>query len=232
MKTTMAGLALVALVVSASFALAQEPQPGATPSFRDGVLGAWKLEKNLSDTADRMGGARGSSPGRPPGGMGGGGITGGMGGGGGRGGGGGMGGMGGGGGRSGGGGMGGGQEGGRPGGADPAAIMAALQPAAGMTIVQNEDVVIVTNTNGVTRKFVANDKKNELLTGDGVIKYRAKWSGPTLTIESELDEGPKVTVTYIPMTLTNQLLVIVRVAGEGGMGTLLAHHVFVRSSPM
>ena len=66
---------------------------------------------------------------------------------------------------------------------------------------------------------------------DGVIKYRAKWSGPTLVIESELDKGPKVTITYIPMTLTNQLLAIVRVDG-GDMGALLAHHVFVRNSPM
>ena len=153
------------------------------------------------------GGGRGGSGGMPPGGMGGtgGGMPGGMGGSG-----------------------GGGSQSGR----DPAAVMAMLQPASGMTIVSADGAVVVTNSDGVSRKFITDDKKNELLTGDGVIKYRAKWSGPTLSIESELDKGPKVTITYIPMTLTNQLLAIVRVEGQDGMGTLLAHHVFIRNSPM
>jgi hypothetical protein len=115
---------------------------------------------------------------------------------------------------------------------EPAEVMAMLQPASGMTIVPADGAVIVTNSDGVSRKFVTDDKKNELLTGDGIIKYKAKWSGPTLVIESELDKGPKVTITYIPMTLTNQLLAIVRVEGQDGMGTLLAHHVFIRNSPM
>ena len=136
-----------------------------------------------------------------------------------------------------GGGMTGGGQGGRGGGGgqssrDPAAVMAMLQPASGMTIVLADGAVVVTNSNGVNRRFVTDDKKNELLTGDGVIQYKARWSGPTLSIESELEKGPKVTITYIPMTLTNQLLVIVRVAGEDGMGTLLAHHVFIRNSAM
>lgn len=130
------------------------------------------------------------------------------------------------------GGMGGRGGGGGQSGRDPAEVMAMLQPASGMTIVLADGALVVTNSDGVSRKFVTDDKKNELLTGDGVIKYKAKWSGPTLIIESELENGPKVTITYIPMTLTNQLLVIVRVAGEGGMGALLAHHVFVRNSPM
>ena len=107
-----------------------------------------------------------------------------------------------------------------------------LQPASGMTIVSADGAVVVTNSDGVSRKFITDDKKNELLTGDGVITYRAKWNGPMLSIESELDKGPKVTITYIPMPPTNQLLAIVRVAGGDGTGALLAHHIFVRNSPM
>jgi len=234
MKLHIAGLALAAVVGSLTLTHAQEVKPADTFAVRDGVIGAWKLEKNLSDAQDRAGGGRRGGPpggggGMPPGGMGGGGGRGG-----GMGGGGGMppGGMGGGGGR--GGGMGGvpGGGGGGQGRREPAEVMAMLQPASAMTIVPADGAVVVTNSDGVSRKFVTDDKKNELLTGDGVIKYRAKWSGPTLSIESELDKGPKVTITYIPMTLTNQLLAIVRVEGQDGMGTLLAHHVFIRNSPM
>lgn len=228
MKSRIAGLALAGVFGSLTMMYAQEAKPTDTIAARDGVVGAWKLEKNLSDAQDRAGGGRRGGPpggggGMPPGGMGGGGGRGG-----GMGGGGGMppGGMGG------GGGMGGRGGGDGQSGRDSAAVMAMLQPASGMTIVSADGAVVVTNSNGVSRKFVTDDKKNELLTGDGVIKYRAKWSGPTLTIESELEKGPKVTMTYIPMTLTNQLLVIVRVAGEDGMGTLLAHHVFIRNSAM
>jgi hypothetical protein len=228
MSQKIAGLALAAVLGGLTMMHAQEVKPTDTPAVRDGVLGAWKLEKNLSDAQDRASGGR---RGGPPGGGGGMGAPGGgMGGGGGRGGG--MGGFPGGGGGGMPGGMGGrGGEGGQ-GSREPAAVMAMLQPAAGMTIVSADGAVVVTNSDGVSRKFITDDKKNELLTGDGVIKYKAKWSGPTLAIESELEKGPKVTITYIPMTLTNQLLVIVRVAGEGGMGALIAHHVFVRNSPM
>lgn len=142
----------------------------------------------------------------------------------------------------GGGGMPGGMGGGFPGGGDrsrdggdrrdPAAVMAMLQPASGITIVLSDNAVAITNSDGVSRRFVTDEKKNELLTGDGVITYKAKWSGPTLQIESELEKGPKVTATYIPMTLTNQLLLIVRVDGGGGGGALIAHHVYQRNSPM
>jgi len=233
MNKTITGLTLAAVFGSLTMMYAQEAKPVDTSAMREGVIGVWKLEKNLSDAQDRGGGPRGGAPGgggMPPGGMGGGGGRGG-----------GMGGFpGGGGGGTGGsgGGMPGGGQGGRGGQGgsrgdrDPAAVMAMLQPASGMTIVPADGAVVVTNSDGVSRKFITDDKKNELLTGDGVIKYRAKWSGPTLSIESELDKGPKVTITYIPMTLTNQLLAIVRVEGQDGMGTLLAHHVFIRNSPM
>jgi hypothetical protein len=233
MRSRIAGLALAAVFGSLTTMHAQEARPTDTPAVHDGVIGAWKLEKNLSDAQDRAGGGRRGGP--QGGGVGGGGgmPPGGMGGGGGRGGGMGGGGMppGGGGGMP-GGGMGGRGGGGGQSGRDPATVMAMLQPASGMTIVSADGAVVVTNSDGVSRKFVTDDKKNELLTGDGVIKYKAKWNGPTLSIESELDKGPKVTIVYIPMTLTNQLLVIVRVAGEDGMGAMLAHHVFIRNSPM
>ena len=238
MNPRIAGLALAAVFGSLTMTYAQEARPTDAFAVRDGVIGAWKLEKNLSDAQDRAGGGRRGGPSGGGGGMGG--SGGGMGGGGGRGGG-----MGGGGGRGGTGGMppggmggsGGGMPGGMggrggQGGRDPAAVMAMLQPASGMTIVSADGAVVVTNSDGVSRKFITDDKKNELLTGDGVIKYKAKWSGPTLSIESELDKGPKVTITYIPMTLTNQLLAIVRVEGQDGMGALLAHHVFIRNSPL
>jgi hypothetical protein len=230
MKERIAGLALAAVFGCLTTIHAQAPAATDSASLRAGVIGAWKLDKNLSDAQERgggRGGSRGGGMGGYPGGMGGGGgRTGGRGG---------MGGFPGG--MGGGGGMGGYPGGGErsrqgDGRRDPAEVMALLQPASGMTIVPNEVGVVITNSDGVSRTFITDDKKNELLTGDGVIKYKAKWSGPTLLIESELENGPKVSISYIPMTLTNQLLAIVRVEGESGSGSLIAHHVFTRNSPM
>jgi hypothetical protein len=225
MKTTVAGLALVGVVGCLALAQAQEPQAGAARSAQGAVLGSWTLDKNLSDTPERMGGGGGSRSGGRTGGFGGGGRGGGFGGGGGRGG---------------FGGMGGGDRDGMPGGQgygdnedakrNREVLMTALSAPAGMTIVPGDGAAIITSSDGVSRKYVTDDKKAELVTGDGVIKYKAKWSGPTLVIESEIENGPKIDWTYIPMADTRQLLVVVRVSGGRMPGTMVAHHVYERAS--
>ena len=78
MKLHIAGLALAAVVGSLTLTHAQEAKPADTFAVRDGVIGAWKLEKNLSDAQDRAGrrggpqggggGMGGSGGGMPPGG--------------------------------------------------------------------------------------------------------------------------------------------------------------------
>jgi len=224
MKRLLAGSVLV--LASVAFVAAQDAPPPQPSQTRSPIVGAWSLNKDLSDTADRMmgGGSRGGgSRGGYGGSGGGGGRGGGMGGGGGRGGG--MGGFGGGGGD-----MGGGNRGGEGGSEprNPAWVNAALQPSAGMTIVPADDAVNITTSDGVSRKFVANGKKAELLTGDGVVSYKARWDGDVFVVEAELEKSPKVEWRFIPMDGGRQLLAFVKVSGGGMPRDVVLHHVYNR----
>ncbi|MCX6550990.1 MAG: hypothetical protein NTY02_08300 [Acidobacteria bacterium] len=227
MKTIIAILSLALMIGSTALLAAQEtPQAPQTsiPQPRSAIVGAWSLNKDMSDTGDRMMGGPGGGSRGGPGGSGGG-SRGGSGGG--------MGGFGGGGGR--GGGMGGdmGGRGGESGGGNmprtPAAMLAALQAPGGMTIIPADGSVTVTTSDGVTRKYVTDGKKAELLTGDGVVSYKAKWDAESLVIESEMDKNPKVTWTCIPMASGTQLLVVVRVSGGDMPRDMIVHRVYKRT---
>jgi len=224
MKRVMAMLAGVAFVGATATIWAQE-QPAAQDSGRKSpIVGAWKLNKDLTDkpAADN---ARGGGGGRGPGGSGGGGI-------GGRGGG-----IGGGGRRGGmGGGMGGsGYEGGR--GGDPEQIKRTrriladlIKPADGWTIVQDGPVVLFTNVDGRPMKYTSNDKEEEHLTGDGVIKSKTHWNGEQLIIEAKYQDGPKVTRTYTVSSDLRQLMIHIKISGGGVPREVTTNQVYDRQS--
>jgi hypothetical protein len=220
MKTLAIGLVLT--VATVGVLSAQTASQVQLPAGKTGILGVWSLNKDLSDSGDHMMGGEG----RRGGGPGGGGMPpgGGMGGGGGRGGG--MGGF--------GGGMGGFGGGGREREREseqqrnPAWVRAAMQAANGMTIVPADDAVNITSSDGVNRKYVATGKKAELLTGDGVVGYRAKWDGDVFSVEAEIEKSPRVTWTYIPMDSGRQLLVVIKVSGGGMPRDEVLHHVYNR----
>jgi hypothetical protein len=225
MKRAVIGLTVMGVVGCLAMAHGQAPVPAGDP--QSAVVGVWSLNKDLSDTGDRLaaamggqgGGGRGGGMGAP----GGGGMGGPGGGGGGRGGG-----MGGGfpgGGQPSGGGMG-GSGGGRPRESGPA--FSALKAQNKLTIVPADGAVAITTGDGVSRRYVTDGKKYEFLTGDGVVKYAAKWNGATLSLDTEIEKGPKIAWMFVPVDIGAQLLVIVRVSGGDMPGTVLAHHLYRR----
>jgi hypothetical protein len=189
------------------------------------IVGAWKLNKDLTDKPAAEN-ARGGESGRGSGGMGGGtgggtGGRGGTGGGGQRGGmgGGGMGGMGGGGGR----------------GGDPeqmkrtrALLSDLIKPADGWTIVRAGPLVMFTSVDGRVQKFTCDGKEEEHLSGDGVIKSKTRWNGEQLTIEAKYQDGPKVTRTYTVSSDLRQLMIHIKVEGGGLPREMTTNQVYDR----
>jgi hypothetical protein len=183
------------------------------------IVGAWKLNKDLTDKPVAEG-ARGGESGRGPGGMGGG-----------------IGGTGGGGGRRGGMGGGGGMDGGgmRGGRGDPeqmkrmrTLLAELIRPADGWTIVQNGPLVLFTNVDGRTVKYTSDGKEEEHLSGDGVTKSKTRWNGEQLIIESKYQDGPKVTRTYTVSSDLRQLMIHIKIGGGGTPRELTTNHVYDR----
>ncbi len=228
MKRAVIGFVMIGAVGCLAVAHGQESAPAGTTGPQSAVVGVWSLNKDLSDTGERMAGAMG--------GPGGGGRGGGM-----SGPGGGMGAPGGGGG---GGGRGGGMGGGFPGGGDPSGggmggpgggrsrdagpALAALKAQNRLTIVPADGAVAITTGDGVSRRYVTDGRKYEFLTGDGVVKYTAKWNGATLSLDTEIEKGPTIAWMFVPVDIGAQLLVIVRVSGGDMPGTAQAHHLYRR----
>lgn len=221
MRHLVAAVVIGALFVSGLAAFAQEPTNtlGLKPPP---IVGAWKLNKDLTDkpaTQGGRGGERGGERGGTTGGMGPGG-----GGGGGRGGG-----MGGGTGRGGGSEFGGGRQG------DPAeakrvkAIVDDLmKPAAGWTIVMDGATVIFTNTDGRTMKFTADGKEEMHITGDGEIKSKTRFNGDQLIIDAKYQDGPKVTRTFTVSSDLRQLMVHIKIDGTGVPREMTINHAYDR----
>jgi hypothetical protein len=218
MKRVLAVLVGAMFVGASALVWAQEKPAAPADRKTAPIVGAWKLNKELTDKPAAEN-ARGGEGGRSPGGMGGG--TGGMGGGGGRGGsGGGMGGMGGG-------------MGGRGGDPDEMKRMRALlsdviKPADGWTIVQDGPLVLFTNTDGRTLKFTTDAKEEEHLSGDGVIKSKTRWNGEQLIIEAKYQDGPKVTRTYTVSSDLRQLMIHIKISGGGAPREMTTSQVYDR----
>jgi hypothetical protein len=181
------------------------------------IVGAWKLNKDLTDKPAQggRGGERGGDRGgggMPPGGMGG---TGGRGGGMGRGGGGGYG--------------GGGSEANKEESAHLKGIIDDIvKPAAGWTIVQDRNVLIFTNSDGRTMKFTADGKEEMHVTGDGEIKSKTRFNGDQLIIEAKYQDGPKVTRTFTVSSDLRQLMVHIKLEGAGTRGEMTVNHAYDR----
>lgn len=179
------------------------------------LVGVWVLDKDLSDRTDqgigRGDGARGGMP------QGGGGRGGGM-----------------------GGGMPGGMGGGMPGGfggrRDPDEARRSnritkdlLSAAERLTIVQDGQAILVTSGDGRAIKWVADNQEQERLTGDGVIKSRARWNGSSFTVEERIQDGPKVTRTFITSGDRSTLVLVLRIDGGDMPGQMAVHHIYTRS---
>lgn len=175
------------------------------------LVGAWTLNRELSDSPEERGGRGGREGGDHEGRSGGGGRRGG-------GGGGGRGGRGGGG--FGGGGFGGGGGGAR--GGDPAemqrqmeAMRDLLKPADRMTIVESDQTVIITAADGRTTRLSTTGKsiKEENIG----IERKTKWDGDKLVSEISGARGGKVTQTYIPDPEKHRLRITLTMPeGRGG----------------
>ncbi len=200
------GFCVAALPVAARAATADQAPAAA-------VAGVWTIDKDSSDVPGAA--DRGDRPpmGGPGGGMGGPG--------------GGMGGR---------GGMGGGMPGGTSGGGrrDPEEMRRARgllldlsRPPERLTIVHDGAAVILTSDDGRSVKLVVDGKEQERLTGDGVIKGKARWDGDTLRVEEKIQDGPKVVRTYFASSDRRRLVVATRIEPGGG-GELVVHHLYTR----
>jgi hypothetical protein len=195
-----------ALALPGSFVAAAQAPASTHPN----IDGAWLLNRDMGDQMQRGGGDSGDGQGggRHRGGYGGGG--GGYGGGG-RGGG--MGGMG----R---GGMGGGQM------SDEqkqemerrrALMKELLAPSDRMTVTVENDVVTFTESDGRVRRFKTDGKKEKHQFDNGTVETRTKWDNDGLVIETDLQNGMKLTQTYtIAAGEKRQLVLATKM--EGGMG--------------
>jgi hypothetical protein len=203
-----------ALALPGSFVASAGAQtPAAT---HPNIDGAWVLNRDMGDQQQRGGGGDGSEGdggGHRRGGYGGGGGGGYGGGGMGRGGG--MGGMG----R---GGMGGGQM------SDEqkqemerrrALMKELLQPSDRMTVTVDNDIVTFTESDGRVRKFKTDGKKEKHQFDNGTVETKSKWDNDGLVIETELQNGMKLTQTYtIAPGEKRQLVLATKMEGGGGGG--------------
>jgi hypothetical protein len=206
-------IAGVFAAVAAGAALRAQDRTGVVEG--SAMVGVWTLDKDLSDRPDQgMDRGEGGRGGGMPGGMGGGG------------------------GRGGGmpGGMGGGMPGFGGGRRDPDEAKRAnritkdlVSPADRLTIVQDGPVLLMTSGDGRAIKWLSDNQEQERLTGDGVIKSRARWNGAVFTVEEKIQDGPKVTRTFIVSSDRNQLILVLRMDGGDGPGQMTAHHIYTRA---
>ena len=193
-----------ALALPGSFVAAAQAPASTHPN----IDGAWVLNRDMGDQMQRGGGEGGDGEGG--GGHRRGGYGGGMGGG--------MGGMGGGMGR---GGMGGGQM------SDEqkaemqrrrALMRELLQPSDRMTVTVENDVVTFTESDGRVRKFKTDGKKEKHQFDNGTVETKTKWDNDGLVIETDLQNGMKLTQTYTVAPGEKRQLVLATKMEGGGMG--------------
>ena len=133
----------------------------------------------------------------------------------------GMGGVGGPGGRVGPGRMGGAAEGGGQGGGSDRRRMRTLLRRAGdaptaLTIVLDGARVLLTDKQGRTTTLTTDDRKQELVTGDGEIDVRARWDGDQLLVEEDFGSRMKITYRYATIARADARQLQVTVAISGG----------------
>jgi len=202
----------VAAAILAGVTNAGAQAPASPESAKPSIVGIWSVDKDLSDRADA--GGRGAAG--PGGGM-----------------------VGPGGGRGGRGGMGGGMPGGMGGfggrGGDRDELRRAgrlgrdlMRPPDSLTIVTDGSAVVITADDGRSVRLLTDGREQERLTGDGAIKAKARWDGDQLIVEERIQDGPKVTRTYLASAGGRRLVVITRIDGRDWPVDPVVHHVFTR----
>ncbi len=94
-----------------------------------------------------------------------------------------------------------------------------------LTVVVDGSRVLLTDGQGRTTTLPTNNRKQELVTGDGEFDVRARWDGDQLLVEEDFGSRLKITYRYstIPRGDTRQLHVTVALSGfpsaRGGRGS-------------
>jgi hypothetical protein len=120
----------------------------------------------------------------------------------------------------------GGQRGEGPGrGIDPEKLKAAralieelMTPPAMLTIGDADGAVTFTESDGRTRTYKTDNRKEKHQVTNATVETRTRWEEGSLVIETELDEGLKVTQTYSVGADPRQLTVLTKL--EGGPGRM------------
>lgn len=103
-------------------------------------------------------------------------------------------------------------------------------PPNGLTIVREGIQVSITTADGRPLKLTADGRDQERLTGDGAIVSKTRWNGDQLVVEERIQNGPRVTRTYVASSDLRQLTVIVRLDGRDMPGAQIVHFVFDRKT--
>ncbi|MDP1572416.1 MAG: hypothetical protein Q8L86_20645 [Vicinamibacterales bacterium] len=167
---------------------------------RDALAGVWRLNNDLTSTPPDIDASRPPDSGqRPRAGMGGSGGPGG---------------------RVGPGRMGGSAGGGQESPRDRQRMRTLLRRAgdapARLTVVLDGARVLLTDNQGRTTTLPTDNRKQELVTGDGEIEVRAKWDNDELVVEEDFGSRMKITYYYAATTVGERRQLRVRVAISGG----------------
>jgi hypothetical protein len=71
-----------------------------------------------------------------------------------------------------------------------------LQPSDRMTVTVESDIVTFTESDGRVRKFKTDGKKEKHQFDNGTVETKSKWDNGGLVIETDLQNGMKLTQTY------------------------------------
>ena len=94
-----------------------------------------------------------------------------------------------------------------------------LQPSDRMNVTVENDVVTFTESDGRVRKFKTDGKKEKHQFDNGTVETKSKWVNGGLMIETDLQNGMKLTQTYtIAAGEKRQLVLATKMEGGGGGG--------------
>ncbi len=94
-----------------------------------------------------------------------------------------------------------------------------LQPSDRMNVTVENDIVTFTESDGRVRKFKTDGKKEKHQFDNGTVETKSKWDNTGLVIETDLQNGMKLTQTYtIAAGEKRQLVLATKMEGGGGGG--------------
>jgi len=95
-----------------------------------------------------------------------------------------------------------------------------LQPSDRMNVTVENDIVTFTESDGRVRKFKTDGKKEKHQFDNGTVETKSKWDNTGLVIETDLQNGMKLTQTYsVAAGEKRQLVLATKMeGGSGGMG--------------